>query len=127
MNSVFVYGTLKKGYGNHYILQNSKFCGNAVTIEKYLFLELGIPFLTKNQKHKKRTYVFGEVYNVNNEILTNLDDLEGHPTFYKREPIWVKIHNKYKYVFTYFISNDYYNENNCYINSSGIYENGSNL
>ena len=35
-NNLFVYGTLKRGFGNNYILRNSKFLGSAITEEKFV-------------------------------------------------------------------------------------------
>jgi len=94
---VFVYGTLRKELGNHYLLQDSVFLGNAITDETYVMLEssLGrsIPYVVKPNKITKdiTTFVQGEVYEVDDLTLAHLDRLEGHPRWYKREYIDVFI------------------------------------
>lgn len=79
---VFVYGTLKKGYGNHIRLRNSP----KVT-EGWLYgfqmWESIIPYVRKVDDLESKVY--GEVYEVTLDVLINsLDVLEGHPNFYKR-------------------------------------------
>ena len=46
-------------------------------------------FLDKAVKTPPIVQVKGEVYEVSNEILKRVDELEGHPTVYKRERIKV--------------------------------------
>jgi len=86
MEKVFVYGTLKRGHGNHILLQDSDFLGPALTNEKYTMYRSGIPFVSKLPD---TTRVIGELYNVNKLTLNHLDMLEGHPTWYKREQIGI--------------------------------------
>ena len=82
---VFVYGSLKKGYGNHdYHLDKSEFLGKSETLPQYSLFSLGsFPGVIKGGI----TPVQGELYAVDEEGLQRLDRLEGHPTFYKREVI----------------------------------------
>ena len=69
MEKVFVYGTLKRGHGNHVLLRGSDFLGPSFS------------------KSPGTTRVIGELYNVDELTLNHLDMLEGHPTWYKREQI----------------------------------------
>ena len=85
-NNVFVYGTLKRGFGNSFLLRDSCFVSEAETVDKYALYENGIPFVIK---HKNDTRIKGELYRVSNKTLLNLDILEGHPVAYKRELIEV--------------------------------------
>ena len=78
------YGTLRQGYGNHRLLENSKFIGDALTVDKYKMTARGIPFVHKDDPVCQIT---GEVYEVDDETLQELDYLEGHPRFYCREVI----------------------------------------
>ena len=87
---VFVYGTLRKGYWNHRLLENSKFIGEAITKEKYSLYANGIPYVVKTPK----TQIKGEVYEVDIETLKRLDQLEGHPDFYYREKTDILINGK---------------------------------
>lgn len=90
---VFVYGTLKKGFGNNYLLRDSKFIGEATTVEKYALYISGIPFVTKDEKI---SHIQGEVFEVTKETLLKLDSLEGHPNWYKREEIFVTLNKSKK-------------------------------
>lgn len=84
MERLFVYGTLKRGFGNHDLLSESRFLGKAVTKDKYALYESGIPFVFKYQPVSR---IKGEVYEVSNDTLTNIDALEGHPYWYRREKV----------------------------------------
>ena len=88
---VFVYGTLKKGHGNHRLLAGSEFLGEGRTREKYALYSSGIPFAIKEEKVSK---IQGELYLVNAATLTDLDRLEGHPGWYCREEISVVLEGK---------------------------------
>lgn len=90
---VFVYGTLKKGEGNDYLLKDSEFLGEAWTDEEFLFCGQGFPRairVTDSRREKVATLmarILGEVYVVDDEVLRLLDGLEGHPYMYKRTVI----------------------------------------
>ncbi|MEO2068955.1 MAG: gamma-glutamylcyclotransferase [Desulfurobacteriaceae bacterium] len=97
---LFVYGTLKKGFWNHHFLQNEKFVGKAETKEKYAMYVTRIPFVVKNEKVST---IKGKVYEVSKETLKEIDRLEGHPEWYKRElvPVVVSVNGKKKEVKAY--------------------------
>jgi len=82
---VFVYGTLRKGFGNHRYLEKAEFLGTAKTKEKYTMRVSGIPYVSK----EPTSYIVGEIYKVNEIELMNIDNLEGHPNWYKRELVKV--------------------------------------
>jgi gamma-glutamylaminecyclotransferase len=73
MHKVFVYGTLKKGYGNHRLLKDSTFLGNALTFEKFTLYDGGFPYLGRYGASQ----IIGEVYEVDDDTLSDLDRLEG--------------------------------------------------
>lgn len=87
---VFVYGTLKKGEPNHYILQDPangtvQYIGKAKTIKMWPLViasRYNIPFLLFQENQGKQ--VNGEVYSVDNAMLDKLDELECHPKYYER-------------------------------------------
>ncbi len=92
-NLVAVYGTLKKGHNNHYnYLSDSKFVGKGETFYKYPLIVQGLPYLIDKQNTGE--YVEVEVYKVSNEVLADLDILEGHPRWYKRKKTLVMVGNK---------------------------------
>ena len=88
---VFVYGTLKKGFGNHRLLAHAKFMGQAVTSEAYALYISSIPFVIRKEQV---SCIHGEVYQVDRATLASLDSLEGHPGWYKREKITVSLREK---------------------------------
>jgi gamma-glutamylaminecyclotransferase len=84
MNRVFVYGSLRKGFGNHRLLEESTYIGEATTYPSYTMLHLGgFPGLVAEGS----TPIKGEVYEVDDYTLARLDRLESHPDFYERTPI----------------------------------------
>lgn len=84
-----VYGTLRKGYSNHVLLVDTRFIGTGVTSEPYRLTANGIPFVSKKDPVSK---VKVEIYETDNEdIISDVDALEGHPRFYKREEISVDL------------------------------------
>jgi len=88
---VGVYGTLRKGYGNHRLLESSEFLGNAKL--RGTMYSLG-PFPAISVHGNTDLHL--ELYQVDAPTLRNLDGLEGHPHFYQRQkvetsggPAWV--------------------------------------
>ena len=90
-NHVFVYGTLKQGYGNHRILSSSKLIGPGKTTEgQYIMLDGGYPMVLKGGQFN----VKGELYEIDSPVtLRNLDWLEGVPNLYTRETVHVRLDN----------------------------------
>uniref|UniRef100_A0A0L8GR56 Gamma-glutamylcyclotransferase family protein n=2 Tax=Octopus bimaculoides TaxID=37653 RepID=A0A0L8GR56_OCTBM len=95
LERVFVYGTLKRGQPNHFLIENvtnglAKFIGDATTALRYPLViasQYNIPFLLPFEG--KGNFISGEVYDVDGKMLTRLDELEQHPDVYKREKISV--------------------------------------
>ena len=91
-----VYGTLRKGYGNHRLLHGTKYIGIGFTKNKYKMTANGIPFVKKDEEISK---IKVEVYSVNNEQLQRLDRLEGYDpnnhdnSWYKRYPVEIILEN----------------------------------
>ncbi len=78
MQKVFVYGTLKKGYHNHYGLADCPM-KKAEVVGYDLHASAYLPFVKEGSGIVK-----GELYEVSEQILLRLDQLEGHPDFYQR-------------------------------------------
>ena len=88
---IAVYGTLKKGFGNHSrYLSNAEFVGSGVTSDKLrMIVGNGLPHLYKGA-HWQGHRVSVEVYRVTPSELRAIDDLEG--VAYKRELTGVHIY-----------------------------------
>jgi gamma-glutamylaminecyclotransferase len=80
-----VYGTLKEGEGNHYILNDSELIGCGETVNKFPMEDTGaypIAYDNKGVGHNLQV----EVYIVKDEHVQDaVDNLEGHPSWYKRQ------------------------------------------
>jgi len=118
---VFVYGTLRKELGNHYLLQDSVYCGVGLTKKKFVMLESStghsIPFVVKPNKKTQSyaTHIEGEIYEVNQSTLMRLDALEGHPKWYRREYIDVTIDRLTIKAQIYFMPWTYFEKRNTLI------------
>lgn len=85
---IFVYGTLKKGNPNHFLLRSSEFAGSTKSADKYVMLDLGrFPGVMKqeNVPGLPASQIKGEVYNITERTLGELDTYEGE--WYFREEI----------------------------------------
>ncbi len=89
-HKVFVYGTLKRGYGNNSLLKEAVYLGKAKTIDKWSMVGKGRPFPYLLEKNFKGYNIEGEVYAVDDKELNLLDRLEGVPTHYRKEIIKVR-------------------------------------
>ena len=112
MHTVFVYGTLRSGFSNHFIMEPTVKIGNGTTKNKYALYEAGIPYLVEDEQVSN---VKGEVYFVDETTFDILDTLEGHPSWYERKLIPVIVEGKEYTAWTYF------NKPNAVLNKSGDY------
>lgn len=110
----FVYGTLKRGYGNNRIFQMSptaEFIEEAVTEPKFNLYHLGgFPGVTE----KGNTAVHGEIWAVSDEeTKRRLDALEGYRKESPKAGLYDKkiidVNNKKVNIY---LINSYYNERN---------------
>jgi gamma-glutamylcyclotransferase (GGCT)/AIG2-like uncharacterized protein YtfP len=85
---LFVYGTLKRGGSRHWILKDFSFLGHALA-KGFVLYNLGpYPAMVYGDG-----VVYGEVYEVSEEILRELDWVEGTPFLFRRELIEVVLEN----------------------------------
>lgn len=85
----FVYGTLKRGYGNNVLLNRAKFVGTATTVSGgFRMMDGGFPMVFTDGLFN----IKGEVFEVSEEeTVKNLDRLEGVPSLYTREKVVVHL------------------------------------
>ena len=83
MQIVAVYGSLRKGFGNHGFLKNQSFKGTDI-VPNYKMYSLGaFPGIVPDDGGS----IFAEIYEVDEETFKALDRLEGHPNFYCRRQV----------------------------------------
>ena len=103
---VFVYGSLKQGHWNNYILGTSELVAEGNTLEDFVLMDCGFPFAVEAKSVDDSlshlvSPVLGEVYKVSDEsVISSLDRLEGEGSMYKRrrvkisdlcEPVWMYV------------------------------------
>ena len=83
---VAVYGSLRKGLGNHVVLSGADYLGEStVTFPANMRSYGAFPYVhTKNNIEKVVKPIKVELYAVDEEGLQRLDCLEGYPHFYNR-------------------------------------------
>ena len=77
------YGTLKTGYPFHHLLRGNRFVGRALTKDRLPMFIQGIPYVFNLPGHGHQ--IRGEVFDVDLGTLSQLDQLEHHPIWYRRE------------------------------------------
>lgn len=90
---VFVYGTLKKGYSNSRYLKGCRFISNAQTFDTWIMRDSGFPVLTNKNSSEARP-VLGEVYEINQSTLHQLDTLEGFRPLEPEKSLFVRVSHK---------------------------------
>ena len=113
LHRVFVYGTLKSGGDIRGLNQfdGATIVGKAKTnYPDYNMLDLGaFPGVTKEgEKH-----IQGEVWEVDDEVMEQLDMIEGYPEFYNRQQTQTTLGKAWMY----YLSKDYSQDLNTAINT----------
>jgi len=86
---VFVYGTLKRGKGNHnYWLQCAEFIDTAEAVGHCLYVQ-GLPFMATKHNHKAQN-IKGEVYLVDDEVLAQVRRMEEGAGYTTRRDVLIK-------------------------------------
>ena len=95
--NVLVYGTLKRGGALNRALSSSTFLGEETTPPEYTMAKLG---WFPGVRREGDTPIQGEVFEIDDETLQQLDRVEGYPTLYTRELIdtsfgraWIYLYN----------------------------------
>ena len=92
---VAVYGTLKRGFWNHYLLKSCKFLGSGITETNYELYDVGFPYAVPAENGYPLEV---EVYELDNpKRLQALDLLEGYPYHYLRKLEYILIPEKGKF------------------------------
>ena len=87
---IAVYGTLKSGFGNNVLMKGSTLLTEG-KISGHRLFQAGIPYVVKDDTSDYDITV--EVYEVPESKVPNIDSLEGHPDWYRREVTEVRTMN----------------------------------
>lgn len=90
--NVAVYGSLKRGFSNHFLLMNdySEYYTSGTTDSGYSMFSLGgFPGVVRDKESDNKIFI--EIYKINSNILSNLDLLESNGSFYTRELINISL------------------------------------
>ena len=90
---VFVYGTLKQGFGNNILLKDAKYLGKAKSVSKWDMIGENMPFPYLLERNDEGMQIEGEVYEVDRETSDRLDQLEGIPHHYRKSYMYVSFSN----------------------------------
>jgi gamma-glutamylcyclotransferase (GGCT)/AIG2-like uncharacterized protein YtfP len=86
---VFVYGTLRRGHRNHFLLETSKFMGEAATLRPYWMITTGVFPVVLDSVPADFGFpplaIAGEIYHVDDATLEQLDRLEDKGRAYDRK------------------------------------------
>ncbi|QVL30640.1 gamma-glutamylcyclotransferase [Telmatocola sphagniphila] len=85
---LFVYGTLKRGLQNQHFLDEQKFVAEVKTLPHYRIYHFGWhPGMI--EVSAQGLAVRGEIYEVDEQALSKMDEYEEVPTFFIRKPVLI--------------------------------------
>jgi gamma-glutamylaminecyclotransferase len=101
---VFVYGTLKRGRGNHHFLQGQRYIGKGNTLPRYALYDLGgYPGMVETEDQPAA--IAGEIWEVDDDCLAELDELESIADGeYAR--VWLRELEAFAYVYEWPVDSD---------------------
>jgi gamma-glutamylcyclotransferase (GGCT)/AIG2-like uncharacterized protein YtfP len=99
MHNVFVYGTLKRGFGNNRLIKDQEFMGSCATKDHFNMVSLGgFPGVLSFEEQDNPAIIRGELYCVDDDALQSMDCLEGHPDFYERKQVETTLGKAWMYL-----------------------------
>src|SRR3990167_456546 len=76
---LFVYGTLKSGQGNHFIMKPATFCGKD-SINGTMYDLGNYPAICPGKDK-----IHGELWKISTDVRKRIDHMEGHPYLFVRK------------------------------------------
>ena len=86
---VFVYGTLKKHYLGNLYLEDATFIGEGATYDRFHMYESVFPMIEEDNSSDDAFPISGEIYKIDADILSVLDEYESYPQLYSRKVVMV--------------------------------------
>ena len=93
MELVAVYCGLRKECGGCFFT-DKEYIGEGRTSRRYRMVVTSIPYLLKGMNQGRLVVV--EVYHITKEKLKKLDDMYGHPKWFQRQKIEIKLQKDYR-------------------------------
>lgn len=101
---IFVYGTLRHGGSNHYMLAGSEFLGPHWTAPRFTMFRLGqFPAVVP----RGETAIAGEVYRIDDDVFGLLDELECYPQVFSRQRIDTHAGDAWMYLYNRLVGTDH--------------------
>lgn len=99
---IFAYGTLKRDYGNSRVFSGGRgeLIGAGVTKDEFVMTTGGFPRIYRPAPPLplwtigQAGHVIGDLWRANDEALEVCDGIEGHPNWYKREEVDIRINGE---------------------------------
>lgn len=104
--ALFAYGSMKEGFRNHWRLEGQKKIGEAATLKRYGMhpsYSFRFPYAIET---KEEFAISGELYEIQEALLEELDVFEGVPKHYYRQSIEVVCDGEIYTAYMYFRSKD---------------------
>jgi gamma-glutamylcyclotransferase (GGCT)/AIG2-like uncharacterized protein YtfP len=109
---LFAYGTLRQSESNHNILINhATYQETCKTTEKYImftqkqrYFPFIIPVSFWPEMAHYATHITGDLYDVTEEGIQSCDEIEGHPDWYCRTPIFLETSEGEQQSFAYLLT-----------------------
>mgnify|MGYP005826791853 FL=1 len=111
---LFVYGTLKRGFGNNRIISHTEFVGSAISLDRFDVSGWGFPCAYLNPEGK---LLQGEIFKLSEHDFISTDGLEGNGFLYQREIREFNCNGKILRAWIYIIINP---DNNTYKTNSDV-------
>ena len=93
MNKLFVYGSMKKGFKNHWRLENETFLGSGKTDNNYNMYPAESFSYPYGVEYEEKWQLFGELYELKNVAIEEIDIFEGAPEYYYRKEVGILLSN----------------------------------
>lgn len=88
---VFVYGSLKRGFDNHFFMRDAEFLMTALTAAQFDMVSFDYYPAVVKKPCSNGYFIEGELYNISpRSLLGDLDPLESNGYFFQRERINVR-------------------------------------
>jgi len=101
MKKIFVYGTLKKEYHNHSMIEKETFISRGLLSKENRFKMVSMgsfPAIIPTALANEAQDIEGEIWEISDQTFKSVDTLEGFPTFYWRDQFNINTNEREHYL-----------------------------